>query len=335
MTAWVWLLVTGSPVFGIDPGSSPSIFSVVATQDATTVTIKFSSNTLAGTGISAYTPGHQDQFTLNRGDVLQIAGSWPSTCSKWVTDKSGGFSHCDTGVAYDVTGSYINANKPVAVFSGHNCAYVPFNVQACDHIEEQMFPVETWGNHYILTNSKPIQNPAEPNLYRVISGFAGNKITFTPTSIHADITLDKGQWFEVSTTTDFEVKGTLGFAVGQYMTGENYNGTPTVDSGDPSLSNGVPVEQYRTFYNFLTPTTYTQSYVNITAPAGTTVTLDGAAVGGFAAVGSGAYTVAKVLLQPGQHTITSNLPVGIVVYGFGSYTSYMFPGGLNLLPLNE
>jgi hypothetical protein len=28
------------------------------------------------------------------------------------------------------------------------------------------------------------------------------------------------------------------------------------------------------------------------------------------------------------------MPFGIVVYGFGSYTSYMYPGGLDLTAIN-
>ncbi|MBI5525611.1 MAG: IgGFc-binding protein [Deltaproteobacteria bacterium] len=320
-------------------GGSPSIFAVVGTQAGTTVTVKSSCNTLPGQGgVGTYTPGQTVQFSLGRGEVLQIGSAVPTTCSNWEKDPFQPIAtdyYCNVGKNYDVTGSSISADKPVAVFSGHNCAFVPYNRWACDHMEEQMFPVETWGNHYILTHTVPKQSPAEPNLYRIISASAGNKVTFNPASVHADVILDKGGWIEFSTDKDFELTGTMGFAVGQLMVGENYNGTPTADVGDPSLSLGVPVEQYRTYYNFLTPATYTESFVNITAPAGAAVTLDGQPVSGFTPVGSGAYSVAKIQLQPGQHTINSPELVGIVVYGYASYTSYMYPGGLNLLPLNE
>ena len=32
----------------------------------------------------------------------------------------------------------------------------------------------------------------------------------------------------------------------------------------------------------------------------------------------------------GVHNASSATPFGIEVYGYGSYTSYMYPGGLNL-----
>ena len=32
----------------------------------------------------------------------------------------------------------------------------------------------------------------------------------------------------------------------------------------------------------------------------------------------------------GNHEITGDQPFGITVYGYGAYTSYWYPGGLNL-----
>ena len=34
---------------------------------------------------------------------------------------------------------------------------------------------------------------------------------------------------------------------------------------------------------------------------------------------------------PGVHSAAGTAPFGIEVYGYGSYTSYMYPGGLNLI----
>jgi len=33
----------------------------------------------------------------------------------------------------------------------------------------------------------------------------------------------------------------------------------------------------------------------------------------------------------GSHVITSNLPIGVQVMGYGAYTSYQYPAGLNLM----
>jgi len=43
---------------------------------------------------------------------------------------------------------------------------------------------------------------------------------------------------------------------------------------------------------------------------------------------------ARVTIRPGVHQVLSTQPFGIIVYGFGSYTSYMYPGGLDLRVIN-
>ena len=94
----------------------------------------------------------------------------------------------------------------------------------------------------------------------------------------------------------------------------------------------VPVEQYRTYYRFLAPSSYQQNYVNVVAPDKTSVMLDGSPVQAsrFSAIGDSGFGVAKIKISGGSHTVESSKGVGIMVYGVGSYTSYMYPGGLNL-----
>ena len=48
----------------------------------------------------------------------------------------------------DLTGTKIVTNKPVSVFSGHECARVPYGISACDHLIEQVPPTTLWGRVY-------------------------------------------------------------------------------------------------------------------------------------------------------------------------------------------
>jgi hypothetical protein len=112
------------------------------------------------------------------------------------------------------------------------------------------------------------------------------------------------------------------------------NNVPPMQLGDPSQSNAIAVEQYRVKYVFLAPTDYTESYVDITQPMNAQVVLDGAPVTTPATpIGGSGYGIARVLLGPGNngaHVMTSAAAVGIQVIGYGAYTSYQYPGGLNL-----
>jgi hypothetical protein len=103
--------------------------------------------------------------------------------------------------------------------------------------------------------------------------------------------------------------------------------------GDPSQSNAVGVEQYRSKYVFLAPSDYTESYVDITMPTSAQVILDGVALTVTPKAISSGYGIARVPLgagADGAHVLTANAGVGIQVIGYGQYTSYQYPGGLNL-----
>ena len=96
---------------------------VVASEADTTVQIDPTANVLAGEGVESAQTGEMMTFTLAANEVVQI-------------QSMGGTAN------NDLTGSLIEADKPVAVFSGNECAMVPSNYWACDHIEEQLLPVD-------------------------------------------------------------------------------------------------------------------------------------------------------------------------------------------------
>jgi hypothetical protein len=104
--------------------------------------------------------------------------------------------------------------------------------------------------------------------------------------------------------------------------------------GDPDQSLATAVQQYRTKYVFLAPTDYEQNYATVIAPMGTTISIDGTVQSAtLTPVGSNGYGVARILLATGNagaHVLTASKPVGLQVMGYGSYTSYTYPGGSDL-----
>jgi hypothetical protein len=336
-------IVMARPTMEIGTGLSklwsPGLFTVVGSQDGTQVSVKFTANTIAGTGNNpqAFTPGATGTFALNQGTVLMIASGHNDSCNGGTPDANG-YSYCDLANGYDLTGTEITADKPVGVFGGHNCDFIPFNKWACDHLEEQLFPLTAWGKHYVGPRAV---STTDPNLWRVVSGDSANLIQFNPpisdkltnTSI-GQVTLDKGKWIEFITDQDFEAQGDTVFMMAGFMVGQNYSnlnpgeGTP----GDPAMSLAVPVEQFRKSYTFHAPESYQQNYLTIIAKVGATLMLDGNAITGYTPVGSGDWGVNKLTIQGGTHTITTDGTdgFGIQVYGVGSYTSYMYPGGLDV-----
>ena len=99
----------------------------------------------------------------------------------------------------------------------------------------------------------------------------------------------------------------------------------------------IPVEQYRTDFVILVPEEYELNYINVVAPTGATVEVDGETVdpSEFELVGSGTYSVYRTMVQPGTHAITSSEPSGVIVYGYDQYVSYAYTGGLDLAEINK
>jgi hypothetical protein len=85
---------------------------------------------------------------------------------------------------------------------------------------------------------------------------------------------------------------------------------------------------------FLAPNDYDISIIDVIAPSGADMVLDKATVdwGSKSAIADG-YDVWRVgLLETpnGAHTLEASTGVGIQVMGYGLYTSYQYPAGLNL-----
>ncbi|MBU1220837.1 IgGFc-binding protein [Myxococcota bacterium] len=345
-------MVLGDAFFG-DTLTSPGAVTVVATDDNTQVTFDSKAYTAAGGTVAALSPGGQGTYTLNKGDVLQLVTATNidiSDCPTSTTSSDGNYDYCDPGANYDLTGSYISTTKPVAVWGGHSCDFIPYDKWACDHLEEMMFPLETWGKNFYVGTTQQIENGSiETNMIRILSGEDNVTVNFNPASVHSSVTLHTGQYVEflAPANSNFEINSTGPIMVGKFTVGQNMWTDDQGSMGDPAFGLVVPVEQFRSEYTFTTPPSMTINYVNVTAviPSDNTgtITLDGQVIppSSFIPIGDTGWGVAKVNVTStgtnGAHYITSDsedTTFGIEVYGFASYTSYLYPGGLDLEYIN-
>jgi hypothetical protein len=313
---------------------------ITATQDNTAVKVQPSVTgqilAAAGNVIPAANAGGVLSLTLNAGDVAELAAP-------------GGA---------DLSGSLVQATAPVQVITGHPCIQIPPTEAACDHIEESVFPAETLGEDYVVTMPAAPDGTAFRHQVRIYGDVDGTTLTYNP-SVPAGCptTIDAGQVVECGNTAcpdpilpltasspvecgttnlDFEVKGDQPFAVGTFTLGASLV-QPSVtmfQKGDPAQSLAIAVEQFRSTYVFLAPSDYPVNYADVVAASGTTLMLDGANVTASPEViGTTGYGVYRLLLgagQAGAHTLSASMPVGLQVIGYGAYTSYMYPGGLDL-----
>jgi len=312
--------VAGSTGMGTAPNGIGPYVAVTGTQDGTSVTVKLGSRggVMAGGGIAATSANGSVTFTLNAGDVAQLVSEGTSTA--------------------DLSGALISASKPVQVISGIPCRQNPLGVQACDHLEESVFPAETLGKDYFVTVPTGPKGNVVGHVVRIVGNRDGTNLTYAPTKpIGAPLTINAGQVVDLGQVkVDFRVTGDQEFAVASLMLGAELldPGAGDTGKGDPSMSFSTAIEQYRKRYIFLAPDDYDVSYADIIHPEGTTITLDGASLALVARpIGTTGFSITRAKLgvgKAGAHELTASKPVGLQVMGYGSYTSYQYPGGLDL-----
>jgi hypothetical protein len=293
-----------------------SFVSIVGTAPGTQVSIQGPARVAPGAGISETGSG---QVLIGPGDVLQIVAE-ASTTQQFGSDLSG---------------TVISASAPVQVIAGNSCGFVPeATTQACDHLEQAMLPAETLGKDYLVTFPAA---PASlsPQVVRILPVVADTTLHFDHALPGVGDTLHRspadGPLELTRVLEDFRVTSDKPILVTHYLQGQS-----SVDSGagDPSMAIEVPRAQYRNNYIFSVSKTYDFNFVNVVAPRSGTVLLDGEPLpdSAFVAIGSTDYRVARYMLPADREVfrIEGSLPFGIVVYGYGAFTSYMYPGGLDL-----
>lgn len=318
-----YYVVPAWPYGPADSSSSsghPAHIQIAATQP-TDLTVTVPVATVAGTDVPALVPGQPAEFHLEDGDFLQLTVQ--------------NFNE-------SLSGTYIASSAPVSVFTSNDCANVPAlgsEACCCEHLEEQVFGLQTWGTTYVAAQGPKRNNEAA--IWQITAQKDGTVINFggpegtpgLPESIsldaHDEIHIEVGAGSVVS---DFVVQSASPFHLNQYMVGANYAGAGTM--GDPSMVQAVPTEQFLDSYVILVPGTWVNDYVVLTRKAGIPVSIDDVEVTAeWNPVGAG-LEVARVPIADGVHVLAGNEPFGVTVIGYDSYDSYAYPGGLNQQVIN-
>ena len=294
-------------------------FTVVAPYDDTEVTIQVRARVAAGPNIQAMEKMAVQTITLQRGEILNVEGE-PATL----------FEECD------LTGSTVDATKPVAVFAGHESAGIgdpsPAGAgsDSCclDHLEEQMLPMHVLDKDYLAVKSKP--RGSEPDIWRIQAAEAGVTVnTDPPVEGAVGVTLpNRGDWIQVWSAESFEIHATGKIQVGQYLIGGSATDAGT---GDPSLMLAVPSARFRESYVLTVPPGYDTNWITVIQPIGGVVTTGAGPIPAteYQTFGSGQWEFAYIELPVGVQKLYGDLPFGLVAYGYNGAMSYGFTGGMN------
>ena len=304
----------------IDDGDVQGAYvTVVAAKDGTEVQITPSATTLAGPGIPPSPAGVGFTIHLDEGDIAEVM---TKTMNQGLTGTR--------VVSSDV-------DHPVAVFAGNECTFIPTNIYACDHLEEQLSGVRLWGQHFIASRVPP-RSANDPSLWQVYASEDATSITFKTdpqlTGIpNNNFVLNAGQVVELyvggtlAMPGDFEILADKPIAVVNYMTGSE---NPGAGIGDPAMVQISPIEQFLPRYVVLVPGTWINDVAVIARPTGAPITLDGAPIdeGLFIPVVDSGYEVARVPIADGIHTLDGGTAAfSVIIVGYDTFDSYAYLGG--------
>ena len=316
------------------PGSGilKSYFTVVALENDTVVSW---TPRVATTGDSApIPPAEPDQtvsVSMNRYDQVRIAG-------RRLSDAPGEF---------DLSGTVISATRPVTVFSGVPCAIPQPTAQSCDHLQEQLLPLGSWGRRHVVARPLPRGQGTgveEPLNLRIFAGEADLHIDELGGALGGGIDLaERGDWVDLRLDMAAEglegldLRGDGAFLVVQFLDARRHFGISGVEEpysllyGDSAMVQHPPVEQWQRRYTFATDATWPISVLQVVRPiGGPEVTIDGTPLGPWLPLApTGAQWERAEWTPPAGeavHSVVSTEPVGVTLYGHGALAS--LPGSL-------
>ncbi len=333
-TAW------GTNYFGIVPlrgTQNPQWGQVVASEDGTQVKVLPSVNLPAGTNVAAAPQNVQATYTLNAGEYIQ-----------WQESN-------------EMSGTVFQSTKPISFFGGqgYDCYTSSTSTGGgCDSAHQQIPQVSAFASEYAIApyTTRRLDLQEESVRYRFVGAVAGTNLTYSPAVAGAPTTLGVGQVADFQATGPFVVKSqdiNHPFYVAQIMTGcftTSGSRPPGGCLGDEEYVNLVPPSQFLTKYVFFSDPTYpTTNLVFTRVKAGGSfkdVKLDCAGnLTGWKPLGTtGDYEYTNVDLirggtkngtcDNGPHSAESANPFTIMVWGLDSASSYAYPAGGNVAPIN-
>ena len=272
-TRYEYLILSGDFVGDESSIQTSSELLIIPCEDSTRIDI-YPSQIITydfGQGTISTVPGASSRWTGNAGETYLIA-------------------HLE-----DLSGTIIRSDKPVVVYTGHQCAEVPAEETACDHLVEQVPPHTTWGYTHFLS---PLAARESGDIYRIGTVNDNTQVTVTCVDEGSDTTetlissrtLNRAHdqnWLEFATHESPNVdpcpafirkyccvESTKPVLVVQYSQGYSTDDQCTQtrqgvvsEAGDPFMIVVPPVIQYLNNYTFSTITAesgpFPSTYINI------------------------------------------------------------------------
>ena len=148
-----------------------------------------------------------------------------------------------------LTGSHIVSDKPIALFSGHECGTIPASLRFCDQMVEQIPPTSTWGKEFYTV---PLRSRTMDG-YKVISSRDDNVLrgacsSMGSTTVLPEITVPTaGQAVNFNISSDYfcHFESDYPVLLVQFSLASEIDGNT---NADPFMTIVPPARQYQNSY---------------------------------------------------------------------------------------
>lgn len=257
----------------------------------------------------------------------------------------------------DISGTYIESNKPIAVFAGHQRSGAPRVISETglsrDHLYEQVPPIEQWGYKFqvIPFPKGTIEFPT----YSEVRILASEDSTFLTIGDKVLDTLQKGEIVDLKLDNAFVISSSNPILVAAIKS-STQSDKHSEGIGDPLLIYIPPYNQYQKVYTVCniqghgtfsssSDVAFTEQYISIVSPRAGLATLrldgspiDSALIRTISTNNSSDfcdYVYAIAAVSEGTHTLRGTLPFATYVYGYGNANSYGYVGGIGTQPIRK
>uniref|UniRef100_A0A1X7VD55 Ig-like domain-containing protein n=1 Tax=Amphimedon queenslandica TaxID=400682 RepID=A0A1X7VD55_AMPQE len=248
----------------------------------------------------------------------------------------------------DLTGTKVESHKPLSVYSGHTCGFIPVGQFACDFVGEQIPPVVSWGNEFLVQS-----------FYNRQSGYI-LKLIGSQNSTTVNILCDNGNSYSLSlqeggvlsqtiSQTSCYINSTSPILVAQFSLAQFADASFT-SYGDPAMTIIPPLHQYATSGTSFPIITLLGAFVSVNlivlaADESSKIQLNGTVLPSLTSSSwkhyntsvGGSYVFNSYSLSAGSGEIrvwsnNSNDKILAMVYGLQQFVGYSYSGTLDMKP---
>ena len=257
----------------------------------------------------------------------------------------------------DLTGTRVISDKPISFITGHQCTNIPSDLGHCDHLMEQIPPVQNWGKRFATV---PLKTRQAYDRFKVVAGENYTTVQIECTRSDGQsgnstsFILQEGGFKDIDIpSTDYcWIEGDGKIILLQFSVGQEVDNVPF---SDPFMAMIPPVEQYSNRYTLATVPDGVQTqtnhdhFINLFIPKyffqPSKIFLNDRSLEelnvNFTAIQSLGVTEvygAQIEISGGVQTlrhVNQFASIGVLIYGFNKYISYGYSGGLKLKDLSE